>query len=93
MAGLLHGHEAQLRELRSFAPEVYLAVSLRRPSARWEPGCCAAPIARAGGLEALFGVAAAAPIAGAEIEALIVAEERAFRRAEACLPVASGDDA
>ena len=32
-------------------------------------------------------MAGAAPIAASEIEALIVAEERAFRRAEACLPL------
>ena len=44
-------------------------------------------------VEALFGVAAAVPIPVAEIEALIVAEERAFRRAGACLPAAARHDA
>ena len=72
----LNGHEAHLRELRSFTPEVYLAVSL--------------PAQRSSGLdrlrrrvEGLFGVAHPVPIAASEIDALVVAEERAFRRAEA----------
>jgi hypothetical protein len=80
----LRGHEAHLRELRSFVPEVYLAVSLasERPGGplrgmdrvrRW--------------VEELFGVAASPPIAASELEALIVAEERAFGRAAGCLPV------
>src|SRR3954453_15666917 len=76
----LNGQEAHLRELPSFTPEVYLAISL--------------PAQRSAGfdrvrprVEGVLGVAAAVPIAGAEIDALVVAEERAFRRAEACLPV------
>src|SRR3954464_7710055 len=76
----LNGHEAHLRELRSFTPEVYLAVSL--------------PAQRSAGfdrlrrrVEGLFGVSVAVPIPGSEIDALVVSEERAFRRAEACLPV------
>src|SRR3954451_14382535 len=76
----LNGHEAHLRELRSFTPEVYLAVSL--------------PAQQSSGvdrmrrrLEGVFGVAHPVPIAASEIDALVVAEERAFRRAEASLPV------
>jgi len=80
----LRGHEAHLRELRSFVPEVYLAISLcdDRPS----------PLLRRTDrlrrrVEELFGVASASPIAASEIEALIAEEERAFRRAEGCLPL------
>src|SRR3954451_22653110 len=76
----LNGHEAHLRELHSFTPEVYLAVSL--------------PPQRSSGLdrmrrrvEGVFGVAHPVPIAASEIDALVVAEERAFRRAEGSLPV------
>src|SRR3954452_17166640 len=76
----LNAHEAHLRELHSFTPEVYLAVSL--------------PAQRSAGfdrvrrrVEGVLGVAGAVPILGSEIDALVVAEERAFRRTEACLPV------
>src|SRR4051794_35678132 len=76
----LNGHEAHLRELRSFTPEVYLAVSL--------------PALKSSGIdrmrrrvEGVLGVAHPVPIAASEIDALVVAEERAFRRAEASLPV------
>src|SRR3954453_22670719 len=78
----LRGHEAHLRELRSFVPEVYLAVSLNTERTG---GVVRGPDRLRRRIEALFGVAAAVPIPGSEIEALIVAEERAFRRAEACL--------
>jgi hypothetical protein len=80
----LNGHEAHLRELRSFVPEVYLAVSLGgdRP-----PGLVRGIDRVRRRVEGLFGVAGAVPIAAAEIDALVVAEERAFRRAEGCLPV------
>jgi hypothetical protein len=80
----LHGHEAHVRRLESFTPEVYAAVSLAaEPPSRLLRG---ADRARRR-VEELFGVGRVPPIAAAEIEALIVAEERAFRRAEACLPV------
>ncbi|MDA0173399.1 hypothetical protein OJ998_30125 [Solirubrobacter taibaiensis] len=76
----LAGHEEYLRGLRSFTPEVYLAVSL--------------PSQRSSGLdrarrrfEGLFGVAHPVPIPGSELDALVAAEERAFRRAEGSLPV------
>src|SRR5918995_1029878 len=80
----LRGHEGHLRELGPFVPEGYLAVSLNSERA--------AGVVRGADrirrrVETLFGVEAAVPIAGSEIEALIVAEERAFRRAEACLPL------
>ena len=80
----LHGHEAHLRRTRSFVPEVYLAVSLQPPGAQ---GLGRGMDRMRRRVEALFGVAGAAPIPAAEIEALIVAEEKAFRRAESCLPV------
>jgi hypothetical protein len=80
----LRGHEAHLRELRSFVPEVYLAVSL---NAERTGGVVRGADRIRRRVEALFGVAASVPIAGSEIEALIVAEERAFRRTEACLPL------
>jgi hypothetical protein len=80
----LSGHEAHLRGLRSFTPEVYLAISL-------VPDQSHALLRGADRLrrrvEDLLGVAAAVPIAAAEIEALIAEEERSFRRAEGCLPV------
>ena len=44
-------------------------------------------------VEGMFGVADPVPIPAAEIEALIVAEERAFRRAEALPAGAARDDA
>jgi hypothetical protein len=77
----LKGHETHLRRLRSFVPEVYLAVSLAPPRG--------AGVARRmrRRVEDLFGVSRPLPIAATELEALIVAEERALRRAEACLPV------
>ena len=80
----LNGHEAHLRELRSFVSEVYLAVSLAtdRPS-----GVVRGADRLRRRVEELFGVAADVPIPSAEIETLIAAEERAFRRVEACLPI------
>jgi hypothetical protein len=80
----LKGHESHLRRLRSFVPEVYLAVSLTTPGS--------SGVARGLGrtrqrVEGLFGVNRTLPIAAAQLEALIVAEERALRRAEACLPL------
>ena len=80
----LRGHEAHLRELGSFMPEVYLAVSLNADRAT---GLVRGADRIRRRVEALFGVEAAVPIPGSEIEALIVAEERAFWRAEACLPL------
>jgi hypothetical protein len=82
--GFLHGHEAHLRGLRSFVPEVYLAVAL---GGERSPGLVRGMDRVRRRVEALFGVAGVPPLAAAEIEELIVAEERAFRGAEACLPV------
>jgi hypothetical protein len=76
----LNGHEAHLKQLHSFTPEVYLAVAL--------PGQRTAGFDRMRRrVEGLFGVAEPVPIPASEIDALVVAEERAFRRAESCLPV------
>src|SRR3954451_24475546 len=80
----LRGHEAHLRELRAFVPEVYLAVSLNTDRAT---GIVRGADRIRRRVEVLFGVAAAVPIPATEIEALVAAEERAFRRAEACLPL------
>lgn len=80
----LKGHETHLRQLRSFVPEVYLAVSLMTPGG--------SGVARGLGrvrerVERVFGVSRTLPIAATELDALIVAEERALRRAEASLPL------
>jgi hypothetical protein len=80
----LKGHEAHLRELRSFVPEVYLAISLVTDR---DSGVVRGMDRMRRRVEGLFGVAGVVPIPASEIEALIVAEERAFRRAEACLPL------
>src|SRR3712207_1696746 len=79
----LNGHEAHLRELRAFVPEVYLAVSLAGERA---PGPLRGIDTVRRRLEALFGVAGPVPISAAEIEDLVAAEERAFRRLEGCVP-------
>src|SRR4051795_677546 len=76
----LNGHEAHLRELRSFTPEVYLAIALPSPRSSGVDR-----VRRR--LEGLFGVADRVPIAGSEIDALVAGEERAFRRAEGSLPI------
>src|SRR3954452_1586621 len=83
----LEGHEAHLRTLRAFVPEVYVAIGL--PPER--PTQVAAGMVRGldrarRRLEALFGVGGVPPIAVAELEALIAAEERAFRQIAGCLP-------
>jgi hypothetical protein len=80
----LKGHEAHLRRLHSFVPEVYLAVSLTPPGGSGVKRGLGRARQR---VEGLFGVNRTLPIAAAELEALIVAEERALRRAEACLPL------
>ena len=80
----LKGHETHLRQLRSFVPEVYLAVSLAPPGGSGVKRGLGRARQR---VEGLFGVSRTLPIAATELEALIVAEERALRRAEACLPL------
>src|SRR3954451_329778 len=80
----LNGHEAHLRELHSFVPEVYLTVSL---TAEKPPTLVRSADRIRRRVEELFGVAPAVPIPAAEIETLVAAEERAFRRAEDGLPV------
>src|SRR5688500_2461475 len=84
----LAGHEAHLRRLRSFVPEVYLAVSLR-PAARstFGDGVLRTVDRARRRLEALFGIGSLPPIAVAEVEALISEEERVLRRAAGCLPL------
>ena len=80
----LKGHEEHLRELRSFVPEIYLAISLVTDR---DSGVVRGMDRMRRRVEGLFGVAGVVPIPASEIEALIVGEERAFRRAEACLPL------
>ena len=87
----LHGHEAHLRELRSFVPEVYLAVSLARRDAAGRSLRGAGPGAPAG-RGAVRGRAPRCRSPASEIEALIVAEERAFRRAGGVPAGAARDD-
>jgi hypothetical protein len=84
----LAGHEAHLRKLRSFVPEVYLAVSLElERSSQLGAGLLRGVDRARRRVEGLLGVGGLSPIAAAEIEALIAAEERAFRRASQTLPV------
>jgi AAA-like domain len=84
----LVGHEDHLRRLRSFVPEVYLAVSLRTDErAGLGTGLLRGVDRVRRRVESVFGVAAPPPIPVSELEALIAEEERAFRRACACLPV------
>jgi hypothetical protein len=84
----LQGHEAHLRELRSFVPEVYLAVSLQgERAAGVGSGLLRGLDGVRRAIEDALGVGAEVPIATSEIEALIAAEERAFRRAAGCIPL------
>src|SRR5262249_30137920 len=76
----LKGHQTHLPRLRPSVREVYLAVSLTPPGGRGVTRMRQR-------VEGLFGVSRRLPIAAAELEALIVAEERALRRAEGCLPL------
>jgi hypothetical protein len=84
----LRGHEQRLREMRSFAPEVYVAVSLRaaKPSSMSTGVLRSADRARRR-LESVLGVAAQPPIPGSELEELIGEEERVYRRVSSCLAV------
>ncbi len=89
----LAGHEAHLRRLRSFVPEVYLAVSLElERSSQLGAGLLRGVDRARRRVEELLGVAGMPPIPAAEIEALIAAEERAFRRADGHAAGATGDD-
>jgi hypothetical protein len=83
----LEGHEGHLRDLRSFAPEVYLAVQLRgeRPAGFGSGMVGAADRARRR-IEQLFGVAPTIPIPDAELDALVAEEERMLRRVATCVP-------
>jgi hypothetical protein len=84
----LRGHEHHLRKLRSFVPEVYLAVSLRADGASGLGAGLLRGVDRfRRRMEALAGVGGVPPIAAAELEALIACEERAFARAAGCLSV------
>jgi hypothetical protein len=78
----LAGHEAHLRTLRSFVPEVYLAIALppERPPQLGASVLAGMDRARRR-LEAVLGVGGLPPIPASDLDALIAAEERAFRRA------------
>jgi hypothetical protein len=87
-ASYLRGHEHHLRKLRSFVPEVYLAVSLQPDgSSGLGAGLLRSMDRFRRRLEALAGVGGVPPIAATELEALIACEERAFARAAGCLSV------
>lgn len=72
----LRGHEARLRELDSYLPEVYIAVSLR-PPARGHLRSLDRARRR---VEEIAGVGGPRPLARSEIEALAAAEEQTFTR-------------
>jgi hypothetical protein len=83
---LLAGHESHLRRLRSWVPEVYLAVSLVPASGSSFGAGAVRGLDRARRrVEALLGVAGS-PIPEAEIDALLAEEERVFGRVSACVP-------
>jgi hypothetical protein len=84
----LAAHEEHLRRLRSFVPEVYVAVSLRvGGSSSFGEGVIRGMDRARRRLESPFGVASVPPIAAGELEVLIAEEERAYRRAAACVPM------
>ena len=84
----LAGHEAHLRNLRAFVPEVYLAVSLETErSSHLGAGLLRGADRARRRVEELLGVAAVPPIPASQIEGLVAAEERAFARAAGTLPV------
>ena len=73
---LLAGHESHLRRLRSFAPEVYLAVSLRATDVRGRRGRDRRPGSRRAGAWRRCSASATPIAAGRELDALEVEEER-----------------
>jgi hypothetical protein len=75
------GHEARIAELGSFAPEVYLAVSL---GAQAKGHLRSLDRARRR-VEEIAGVGAARPISGAELGELAAAEQRCFERLSSLL--------
>jgi hypothetical protein len=81
----LTGHEARLRQLGSYLPEVYVAVSLAEaeggPSALRSFGRARRRV------EELAGVGGPRPISGAELEALAGAEQRTFDRISGAIAV------
>ncbi len=83
---LLAGHASHLRRLRSFVPEVYLAVSLKPESASSLGAGALGGLDRARRrVEALLGVASS-PIPESEVDALVVEEDRVLARVSACVP-------
>jgi AAA-like domain len=74
----LEGHQARLRELDSYVPEVYIAVSLAEEGNG--PGVLRSFDRARRRLEELAGVGTPRPISGAEMEALALAEQRTFDR-------------
>lgn len=73
----LEGHAERLRELRSHVPEVYIAISLSESGG---PGALRSFGRVRRRVEEMAGVGGPRPIAGAELEALAVAEQRTFDR-------------
>jgi hypothetical protein len=72
----LEGHQERLAELDSHLPEIYVAVSLQEPA----KGHLRSLDRARRRVEELAGVGSPRPIAGSELEALAVAEQRTFDR-------------
>ena len=83
---LLDGHASHLRRLRAFAPEVYLAVSLRSEQrSALGAGAIRGLDRTRRRLEALLGVGDPS-LPADELDALEVEEERLFARVSGCVP-------
>lgn len=74
----LDGHADRLRQLGSYLPEIYVAVSLAE--AEGGPGALRSFARVRRRVEELAGVGGPRPISGAELEALAAAEQRTFDR-------------
>lgn len=74
----LDGHADRLRQLGSYLPEIYVAVSLAE--AEGGPGALRSFARVRRRVEELAGIGGPRPISGAELEALAAAEQRTFDR-------------
>jgi hypothetical protein len=81
------GHAEALGDQRSFAPELFVALALETKQARALGGALLAAVdATRRHVERVAGLSGPTPISAAELGALAVAEQRAFRRLTATLP-------
>lgn len=86
-AEYLSGHERRLRSLASHVPELYAVVAIGEPAADGLARGVVRSLDRARRrLEDLAGVATPQPIAGRELEALALAEQRTFDQLRTALP-------